>query len=168
MRMPILGVSLAGVLAVLVLSCLSGFAQARGELEPGVHIDPGSPAAKQYALPLNEARQTGQHSSGATGSSGALFGAGIKPGSGPPKVRGSRLSPGNPETNAPTSANGGAAQPRRSVALPATVLRAEAAHASSDGNGSILVLLGAGVAILVLGGFVGMVLRRNRPSAPVH
>jgi hypothetical protein len=36
------------------LSCPAAPALAAADLEPGVHADPGSPAAKQYALPLNQ------------------------------------------------------------------------------------------------------------------
>jgi len=53
-------------------------ASASAGLEPGVQIDPGSPAAKQYVLQLNQGRQTGaqgSHSSSTT----APFGAGITP-----------------------------------------------------------------------------------------
>ncbi len=52
--------------------------QADAGLEPGVHVDPGSPAAKEYVIPLTMARQTGAPGSSA-GSSAALFGAGIGP-----------------------------------------------------------------------------------------
>jgi hypothetical protein len=48
---------------------------------PGVHIDPGSPAAKEYAIPLGVAR-TGS-GSGGNGST-QLFGAGITKASSPP------------------------------------------------------------------------------------
>lgn len=162
MDVRILGVSLACAVAILTLGSSASYA-----LEPGVHVDPGSPAAKEYALPLNEARATGVHGSGSKGDSGTSFGAGIKPGSGGPKDPGSR--PGASGAGGSSTSTKGALS-RLSVpsALPAAVLRSETSHASSDGNGSILVLLGAGVAILVLSGFVGMVLRRNRPSAPVH
>jgi len=45
------------------------------------------------------------------------------------------------------------------------VLRAERSRAS-DGDGSTLALIGGGVAILVLGGFGGTVLRHNRRPTP--
>jgi hypothetical protein len=127
-----------------------------------VHVDPGSPAAKEYALPLNQARQTGSASSGAAGSGGsrsgsgeaALFGTGIKPpraggGSGgervPPKGRGAT----------PQSA------PAR-LAANADPAISRALHESGGGDGSTLALIGGGVAVLVLGGFGGTVLRHSR------
>jgi hypothetical protein len=158
--------SCALALALFVLSS-TAWANASTGLEPGVHVDPGSPAAKEYALPLNQARQTGGKGAIGGGASGALFGAGIKAGSGRPRNPKSR-SAGVSRGGTHTSTGGAPGSAKRTVALPSSVLRSEASHGSTQGNGSIVVLLGAGVAILVIGGFVGMVLRRNRPSAPVH
>ena len=45
-----------------------------GSPAAGVHVDPGSPVAKEYALPLATARGAPAD----TGSSGSLFGTGIK------------------------------------------------------------------------------------------
>jgi hypothetical protein len=53
--------------------------------DSGVHVDPRSPAGKEYALPLDQAKRDAGGESGQTGSSGstsgrsALFGEGIKP-----------------------------------------------------------------------------------------
>jgi hypothetical protein len=147
-------------LAALASVCIAGWPASAGALEQGVHVDPGSPAAKEYALPLNQARQTVNASSGAAGSGGSrsgsgessLFGAGIKPprgGSGgervPPKGRGAT----------PESA------PAR-LAANADPAISRALHESGGGDGSTLALIGGGVAVLVLGGFGGTVLRHSR------
>lgn len=156
------GMSVAGILAMLALSCLAASALAATGLEPGVHVDPGSPAAKEYALPLNQARQTGASTSGnASTGSAALFGAGIKP----PGSGGS----GRPRSATPhgvrRDASGAASSdPRTSV--PAIVLRAASSHTSSGGDGSLLTLLGGAVAILILGAFGGTIMRRSH--RPVH
>ena len=43
--------------AVATFAALSlGLAGAASAAEPGVHVDPGSPAGKEYALPLDQAR----------------------------------------------------------------------------------------------------------------
>ena len=150
---------MAGALAVLVISCSAASVQAASGLEPGVHIDPGSPAAKEYALPLNQARQTGASSpAGSSAAAAAPFGAGIHPpggSGGGPSHRGSAGSDVSP-ANA-SRANASEAR----VIIPAVVLRSASGRASPGGDGSILALLGGGVAILVLGGFGGMVLRRS-------
>jgi hypothetical protein len=149
---------------VLALSCSTAAAQAGTGLEPGVHIDPGSPAAKEYALPLNQARQTGAEASSNGRSSGALFGAGIKPpGAGGSSHSGSGAAKllGRGGASGPDGANVAG----RLSTLPSAVLRASSSQASSGGGGSILALLGGGVAILVLGGLGGTVLKRSRRSA---
>src|SRR3954471_1665212 len=89
------GVGRSAALAALASACIGAWPATASALEPGVHVAPGSPAEKEYALPLNQARQTGgapsprRHESSAPRDStsagsgeAALFGAGIKPPSG--------------------------------------------------------------------------------------
>jgi hypothetical protein len=152
-------------LAAIALSGAASSAQA-ASVEPGVHVDPGSPAAKEYALPLNQARGTGSAPSAAgstqTPSEGTLFGAGIKPpgSGGPPRGSGSAAGGRRPGASVAGQAQGAgsASQPP----LPQAVLRAAREQGSSGVDGSTLALLGGAVAILVLGGFGGTVLRHNR------
>ncbi|MCW3027097.1 MAG: hypothetical protein JWN81_308 [Solirubrobacterales bacterium] len=155
------GVWAKGGVVVLAMSCFACCPNVASALEPGVHVDPGSPAAKEYALPLNQARQTGSPSQST--SEGTLFGAGIKPpGSGGSTGGGGR----RPDT--PTTAGGAISAPNGSgesgqrPALAQTILRAARSQGSGSGEGSILALVGGGVAILVLGGFGGTVLRHSR------
>jgi cobalamin biosynthesis Mg chelatase CobN len=127
-------------------------------LEPGVHVDPESPAAKQYALPLRQARQIGEGSSSATAassSSAAPFGAGIKAsGSSRDQSNASSRKPGGVSTG-PEFAAG------QQSAIPAEVLHASRSPAA---GGSSLALLGGGIAVLVLGGLVGTIMRRRHRS----
>jgi len=138
------GLSICGALAMLA-ACFGG-TPAWG-LEPGVYVDPGSPAAKQYVLPLSQARQTGARSAPAPSSPRALFGGGISP----PGGGGARHA---------------ASRAAAPVPLPAAALRASRTRDSSAGSGSLLALLGGGLAILILGAFGGTVLRHSRPSTP--
>jgi hypothetical protein len=150
-------------------------AQAATSLEPGVHVDPGSPAAKEYALPLNQARQTGSTSSSQPGSEGSLFGAGIKPPGpgGPPHARkrgGHGTGAGasqNPATGGGSTTAGASlgSSSGSEATLSAAALRAARAQGPT-GDGSLLALLGGGVVVLVLGGFGGTVLRHNRGPRP--
>jgi hypothetical protein len=157
------GVSAAAALAVLALSCLTVSAQAATGLEPGVHVDPGSPAAKEYALPINQARQTGAAPGQASSGSAALFGAGIKPpGSGGSGQGGSRG--GRPPSSARHDASGTASS-SPGAPLPAIVRQASRAQNASSGSGSMLALLGGGAAILILGAFGGTIMRRNHRSS---
>jgi hypothetical protein len=155
--------SLGGVLAVTLVALSPAAAQADAGLEPGVHVDPGSPAAKEYAIPLGQARQIGAEGSGDS-SSTPLFGAGIGPrgrggsshsnsGAG----RTSRIAPASGPGSRRDRASSGIAG-RES--LPSSVL-ASSSRASGE-SGSLLALLTGGVAILILGGVGGAMLRRFR------
>src|SRR5689334_18685292 len=148
-----------GALAVLA-SCSGFLATPAPALEPGVHVDPGSPAGKEYSLPLGQARQTGGGSGSSTGNENSnLFGAGIKPHGG---GKGGGQAGGNDGGSAgrPGGAAAGSAGP-----TPAGVLRA--AHDDSS-DASLLALIGGGIAILVLGAFGGTVLRHRRPPRPTQ
>jgi hypothetical protein len=168
---------------VLAMCCVTASAHAASGLEPGVHVDPGSPAAKEYALPLDQARQTGSESTSQPRSEGGLFGAGIKPpgsggtptgGSGGGSARGSGARGGavvgRPNASATghtvTPAQGASAAPASQAVLAQAALRAAREQGPGGGNGSILALVGGGVAILVLGGFGGTVLRHSRRPRP--
>jgi hypothetical protein len=156
----------AVLLAVAISAAYSPTAHA---LEPGVHADPGSPAAKEYALPLTQARRTG--SGGSSHNGGGLFGAGI----GPARRGGSAAQA--PASQAPgrhtrrsagrdsaASAASGSAD-RAGAGLPAAVSSASRTSASARGDGSTLALLGGGVAVLALGALGGTVLRGRRSAS---
>jgi hypothetical protein len=148
----------------LAVGCLALPAPALG-LEPGVHADPGSPAAKQYSLPLNQARQTGAGPAGHEGSSANVpFGAGIKPpgtGGSSRSGAGAVQATGRSGASRPNAANT-ANTAGRQATLRAAVLRASSSQAGGDD--STLALLGGAVAILILGGFGGILMRRSRGS----
>jgi hypothetical protein len=158
------GAFIAVTLTVMAFGCTTSHAQAG--LEPGVHVDPGSPAAKQYALPLGQARHTGQQATGGNGPEPA-FGAGIKPDGGGPNNSG-HASAGNPVEAGHPSGKGSYGSATATAKLPSVVLHSEASRGSQGGSDSILVLLGGGVVILVVGGFLGTVLRRSRTDVPVR
>src|SRR5665811_1977608 len=69
---------LAGLVVLATLGALAASGQ-RAVAKGGVHFDPDSPAGKEYALPLDEARDEavgeGQPD-GASGASAPLFGVG--------------------------------------------------------------------------------------------
>lgn len=162
-----MGVSMAIALAVLAIGFSAVVADAAPGLEPGVHADPGSPAAKEYALPLNQARQAGSARKGGS-SRVAPFGAGIHPsgGSGSGSAgKSPRHRAGGKGTSLPAASNVSGSSTR--AIIPTAVLRAASERGSSGGGGSILVLIGGGVAILVLGGFGGMVMRRSHRATPL-
>src|SRR3954447_22429599 len=161
--------ALAVLMPTLMLAALPAVSLA---LEPGVHADPGSPAEKQYVLPLSQARGTGGETSSHS-SSPRLFGAGIKPpggggdtgagsrsgtqaGSGAPAGKGNHRHTSGARGVRSTGAAAAATDP-----LPDAVLR-ESRSQGSSGNGSLFALIGGGLAILVVGAFGGTVLRHSR------
>ena len=174
------GLLLCAALAALVLVALAVPAVA---LEPGVHADPGSPAEKEYVLPLEHARGTGGKGSSPSSSSPHLFGSGITPprggsgGSGGSGVGGSHAGTGTGKTGATARGGGDSKGSARGstgsisadgegARLPDAVLRASRSRGSS-GNGSLFALIGGGLAILVVGAFGGTVLRHSRrPTRP--
>lgn len=156
-----------GALGALAVIGSAVYPEAAGALEPGVHADPGSPAAKEYALPLNQARQTGRGAGGGGEGSSASgpFGAGIKPpGSGGSSPPGAHADGGRPGASRARSGMPAAGGRGTQAAVPVAVLRAASPQASAGGNGSLPALLGGAAAVLVLGGFGGTLMRRNHRS----
>jgi hypothetical protein len=138
--------------------------------EDGVHIDPGSPAGQEYALPFARARDqaTGRPSDRPPKSAGAVqpFGEGVRP---PGRDGGggeTSTSGGGGEKG--TGAAGGKTTPARGskpVRDPGAAA-ARLAAATSPGDAGAGWTLGVGLAILVGGGLLGLGLsaatRRDR------
>jgi hypothetical protein len=160
--------SLGGVLAVILLALSSSPAHADAGLEPGVHVDPGSPAAKEYEIPLSQARQTGSERSSANSSS-SLFGAGIGPRGGSGSARGSqtpqRASEGRARgakvSTSRLAAASSATQTSGGGEPPPGRLLAASARASGD-SASLLTLLAGGAAVVILAALAGAIVKRNR------
>ena len=158
--------------SILLFLLLAPAAFAGAGLEPGVHVDPGSPAGKEYALPLSQARQTGGQGNGAN-AEGTLFGAGVKPPGGGPAAGapgaarqgsiGSGAAAHAASEAAALAASSGPASPAN--ALSAITLR-DARLQPGGGGSSSLALIGGGIAVLVFGAFGGTVLRRTRRPGP--
>lgn len=173
-RMPI-------ILAVAATAAFPSAAIAK--TEPGVHTDPGSPGGKEYAIPIDKARQLGHRQGGSSHGSTPLFGQGLTPrsrgagasgssapaaqaaassGSTRPSLAGSTPRAGKPETGrsggqAVASAAGAA---RARADSPRGIIRAGAIiRAGSDGP--LLAILGGGALVLIAGGLGGLFLRRR-------
>jgi hypothetical protein len=169
----VLSVSVTGALAALAASLVISTQAATG-LEPGVHVDPGSPAAKQYALPLNQAREIGRGGAGPGASASPLFGAGIG------NARSHRSTVAakgtGPDGRAGAGSGAGAAEPRRlphggSSSDRSALASLDASHLDiaaheGSGDGSLLALLGGGIVVLLLGGAGGVAVRRVGRSTP--
>lgn len=157
-------------------------ALAHGPVPPGVHIDPGSPANKQYQIPIPAARQ---ETSGSTGSGNAssppLFGVGITSGSvassggGTTSHARATTSSAEHQSSHPSQAQSDGRSPsgrtRRRAPRPAASSsgRRGAANApvsayekaGQPGSNSWLPLVLGGALVLILGGGGGLGLRRR-------
>jgi hypothetical protein len=140
----------------------------------GVHVDPGSPAGKQYAIPIPSARsQTSGQAGGAGSANPPLFGVGVTPdatvatggASAAPATAGQRTSPRSAGTAAQAADNKSRRQAARhgSTAPPTTgrTGRPPSAESSAVGGTSWLPLLGGGALVLLIGGGGGFLLRRS-------
>jgi hypothetical protein len=134
--------SLIGALGALLLLGAPGTASAQ---ERGVHVDPGSPAGKEYAIPIERARREASGGTKLTTSAAPtqtaavpLFGQGIKPA---PKhhkrnkaAKGKPAKPAEPVSLAPTAAVDAAlAKPSTtawSVGVPAAIIAVGAVMAA--------------------------------------
>jgi hypothetical protein len=134
---------------------------------PGVHVDPGGPAGKEYEIPAAQALdQTGAQRPGdqtiapaagsgggppASGADARLFGVGIKPGRNA-RDRGAESPP----------RDGGTAPPDRAAAHPSW-----SQVGGGGGTDSLLWLLPAiAVGVLASSGALALVLRR-RAARPI-
>jgi hypothetical protein len=78
--------TVVGRTALLVTLAVTSLAPAAAAQEEGVFVDPDSPAGKEYAIPLEQARRDaaggGKPGHGSEGGGESLFGAGIEPAEG--------------------------------------------------------------------------------------
>lgn len=136
----------------------------------GVHADPGSPAGKQYAIPIPTARSEAAGGQGAAGSANPpIFGVGVTPGgaaaSAGGATTGTRAGRGTGgRVNGRRGAGASTKQAQESAvdAQAAGVsARDPASQSNAVGGTSWLPLLGGGVLVLLIGGGGGFLLRRS-------
>jgi hypothetical protein len=147
----------AAVCALSLLGLLSITGQATAQSE-GVHVDPDTPAGKEYALPLDKARQDVAPTAGAQGSEpgeAELFGAGISKKGGGGGGDGSQKQEGAGGGGNGGSGDGG------TIDAPA-VAKAAASSSSGISSGWLTALIAAGV--LLVGGIAGLSLRALRAT----
>ncbi len=126
-----------GVALVIALGLSSAIAGPAAAVEPGVFVDPGSPAGKEYGVPLSQLRGAASGHAPVGNQSPPLFGIGISP----PGDTGSAAPSGTPRGGSRQSRRGRATSGRlrASATLPGGV---GATGAGTAGSG----FTGAGVA----------------------
>ena len=152
---------LAGLVALLTLAGFVSSAQAADE----VHFDPDSPAGKEYALPVDQAREEvagGGESNEDSGAGAPLFGAGVSPpgakSAGSAGPRGDRGAQVGQQANQDTTRS----TPGTPAASRAAVVRiAKAGDGYPLASGALLVAV-----ILLLGGVLALGLRGLQRRLP--
>ena len=150
------------------------------KLEPGVHVDPGSPAGKQYQIPISSARSEAAGGAGGTNGTAPAFGVGITSGGSGPGSGSSGGAAAGSAHHARSGATAGRNRHRAASAGSAGSTAAAvtgAANSNADltgvpsssgegGSGAWPVLAAGGLLVLVIGGGGGLALRRRalRPS----
>ena len=144
-----------------MLCALAVAAPAAVAAEDEIFVDPGSPSAKEYALPIESARE--QAASEGRGTSAGtkeapLFGEGVgADGAG----GGGSDAGGSGGDGAAAKRDGRTARSQAAESDGGTPATARAQAASPDGGMGTIAILGAGAGVLLLGGAIGLVLRRR-------
>lgn len=161
------------IAALAAAASVSGAAPALAQ-ESGVRIDPESPSAKEYAIPLEDARRRADPSRAPSAPveqgmrSSPLFGAGITRASPDASARSRRGEPGGRSSARRRRSPGAAGRAQRGTEAPAAVEGARRgaqavtpAIVQPDAGGSAALFLGAAGLVLGLGVAGGVLLRRR-------
>jgi hypothetical protein len=175
---------LASCLTLALVPAAAATAQSGGSDE--VHVDPGSPAGKEYQIPVDTGRHAGSggsssssSSSGGSGSSGGSSGgsssssgsgsaaAGTRFGAGiVPAASSSSSGSSSSDSQDDSSTGSGSKKPSSGTgSIPGATLRAtdaqvEEANEAGSATGTALTI-GAVGAVVLLGGVAGVLLRRR-------
>lgn len=152
-----LSLSLLLLLCALVVSPTLAVAQ-----DDEIFVDPDSPAGKEYALPIDRARQdnAAQARSPRSASERAapLFGEGVRSeetAAPPPRQAGVASAAGPAQRALAPAANDGAARVDR------TARAATEPITTPGGPGGLITIAGAGMGVVLLGALGGLWLRRR-------
>jgi hypothetical protein len=137
----------------------------------GVHVDPGSPAGKQYSIPVSTARsQASGYASGSNAGSPPLFGVGVTPGGTAGNSTHQAAGAGSSGSGTHTHVVAGGKMHRvftrrqqRSSGTPkaSATSTTPGAESNSVGGGGWLPLAAGGLMVLVIGCGGGLLLRRH-------
>lgn len=142
--------------ATVPVALVLAFPLSANAVDPGVNYDPGSPAGKEYAIPLVQGRAEGAGTANQRAAANTPFGAGIKPPGGGGTGGGHHHGGG---TGAKGSTSSGGAGGTGSGVSPA--LRSRIAHAEEPG-GTGDWTLGIALAVLLSSALFAVVLRGRR------
>jgi hypothetical protein len=142
-------------------------APAAAQIDPGVNYDPGSPAGKEYAIPLVEGRSEGAGTTNQRAGANIPFGVGIKP---PGGGSGDGATDGNGATGGSDARGGEGSGPHGSDARGGPggaeapeELNSRISEAESVG-GTAGRTLWIALAVLLPAALLAVLLRERRPS----
>jgi hypothetical protein len=157
-----------GLLIALLIFCAGAFAPASAQAK--VHVDPNSAPGKEYEVPLDRVRHdaapgggsnSGQPPAGGGQSTAPAFGVGLSAKASQSGGRGRGGAERGGDTGSPGEA-GAAEGPRgASPSGSGTQVTVRTAGSSDGGVGPTLAFSALGVGTLLLGGLVGLMLRRR-------
>lgn len=156
---------------LLLLSVLALTAPLAAAQDDDVIVDPGSPSGKEYALPVDSARQQAagkKRTKGSAAQPAPLFGEGVEDESAAAAAPGAG-GPASGASSAGGSERGGSggakqeerARPQRERA--GETLRAQAA--TPAGGIGIAAIAGTGLGVVLVGAAIGLLLRRRSAAA---
>lgn len=147
------------VLLGAVVAATLLFPSAPSAQEKGVHIDPNSPAGREYAVPVDEARRDAGGSDNDHTGSAPLFGEGVSGDDGGASGSGSSRDAGESKGKNRQGTSAGST----ASSVPKSDL-VRLAKRTDDSGGSTLPLF-IGIAVLLLGVTGGIVGRRRRTTS---
>lgn len=144
-------------------------APAAAQIDPGINYDPGSPAGKEYAIPLAEGRADGAGTTNQRAGANIPFGVGIRPpggrggsGDGAGATGGSEARGGPASRRGGSEAKGGPGSRPGGAETPEE-LNSRIAEAESV-NGTAGRTLWIALAVLLPAALLAVLLGQRRPS----
>ncbi len=151
----------------IALWAISSLVPAVAKGQADAQVDPDSPAGVEYQLPLEQARKDARggglgSQGGAGGSEGvaSLFGVGIVPA----KATNARGRGSGPQSGGPQGEGGGPQSEDRGPdagSEAATIKRSALGSPDEDAGSATLRIAGIALAVLLVGGLLGLALRRG-------
>jgi hypothetical protein len=156
------------LIAALLAVSLPAVATAQDD---GVTVDPDSPTGKEYAIPLERARQEAAGARG-SGAETPLFGEGVSASPGAqaktPDATGSASDPeprkGGSAATPSAEAAEAAPSATRDPEVAQVVAQAAEQPGAPGGTGSTVLVAGGGVALVAAAAAAGLAARRRRPD----
>lgn len=153
--------------ALPLLTALALPLSAAAQIDPGVNFDSGSPAGKEYAIPIALGRAEGAGTEDQRAAANTPFGVGIKPpGAGQGKNAGSGKDGGRRDGAAGSGAGADGASSQSSTTVLTPAMRARLADAE-DVGGTTLWTIGAAFLVALAAALLALALR-TRPARAAH